>query len=216
MMLTHLVTAMSSNWYGNPLLDTWAETSTQMVENAIAANKAAVSAWSTPGTNGNGDKSPAHPPIDRIEPAKDLPEWHAEISENDSARLTVGDQFEFTKTVTEADVQSFAAASGDTNPLHLDDEYAQKTRFRGRIAHGTLVSGLISAALARVPGLVIYLSQDLEFHNPVRIDDRITAECEIVEDLGDNQYRLRTQVKTGEETAVDGEAVILIDEAPEE
>lgn len=207
---------MSSNWYGNPLIDTWAETSTQMVENAIAANKAAVSAWSVPETNGTDEPTVGHPPIERIEPAEDLPEWHAEISENDSEELSVGDRFAFTKTITDADVQSFAAASGDTNPLHLDDEYAQETRFRGRIAHGTLVSGLISAALARVPGLVIYLSQDLEFHNPVRIDDQVTAECEIVENLGDNQYRLRTQVKKGEKTAIDGEAVILIDDAPEE
>ena len=208
---------MSSDWYGNPVLDTWAETSTRMVENAIAANKAAVSAWSVPQTpDENGVGSVETPPIDRIEPAKDLPEWHVEMSAEDREELTVGDRFEFTKTITEADVTSFAASSGDTNPLHLDDEYAQKTRFKGRIAHGTLVGGLISAALARVPGLVIYLSQDLEFHNPVRIDDRITADCEIVEDLGNDQYRLRTQVLNGEDTAIDGEAVILVDKAPEE
>jgi len=78
------------------------------------------------------------------------------------------------------------------------------------------VGGLISAALARVPGLVIYLSQDVEFHNPARIGDRITAECEIVEDLGKNQYRLTTRVMDGDEVAIDGEAVILVDGAPAE
>ena len=205
---------MSTDWYGNPLLDRWAETSTQMVENAIEANRAAVEAWSLPVSD--EEPTPETPPLDRIEPAEDLPEWHAEIGADDPAKLSVGDSFTFTKTITDADVKSFAAASGDTNPLHLDDEFGQKTRFRGRIAHGTLVGGLISAALARVPGLVIYLSQDLEFHNPVRIDDRISAECEIVEDLGDNQYRLRTRVMNGEDIAIDGEAVILIDDAPED
>ena len=207
---------MSTDWSGNPFLESWAETSTRMVENAIAANKAAVSAWSVPETNGDEGGSAEVPPIDRIEPAEDLPEWHVEMTAEDRSELSVGDRFEFTKTISEADVRSFAAASGDTNPLHLDDEYAQTTRFKGRIAHGTLVGGLISAALARVPGLVIYLSQDLEFHNPVRIDDRITAECEIVEDLGNDQYRLRTQVLNGEDTAIDGEAVILVDKDPVE
>lgn len=205
---------MSTDWYGNPLLDKWAETSTQMVENAIAANRAAVEAWSV--TDGQAESSPETPPLDRIEPAKDLPEWHAEMSADDPGELSVGDTFTFAKTITDSDVKSFAAASGDTNPLHLDDEFGKQTRFKGRIAHGTLVGGLISAALARVPGLVIYLSQDLEFHNPVRIDDRISAECEIVEDLGDNQYRLRTRVMNGEDIAIDGEAVILIDDAPED
>jgi acyl dehydratase len=76
------------------------------------------------------------------------------------------------------------------------------------------VGGLISAALARVPGLVVYLSQDLEFHNPVRIGDRLTAEIEIVEDLGNDQFRLTTQVKQGDEVVIDGEAVILVDEQP--
>ena len=129
---------------------------------------------------------------------------------------SVGDRFEFTKTITEGDVRRFAAASGDTNPLHLDGEFAEETRFRGRIAHGTLVGGLISAALARVPGMVIYLSQDLEFHNPVRIDDRVTAECEIVEDLGNNQYRLVTRVLSDGDVVIDGEAVIMVDDLPAE
>jgi acyl dehydratase len=127
----------------------------------------------------------------------------------------VGDQVTFSKTITDADVRRFAASSGDTNPLHLDEEFAEGTRFKSRIAHGTLVGGLISAALARLPGLTIYLSQDLEFHAPVRIDDRASAECEIVEDLGRNQYRLTTTVSVDEEVVIDGEAVVLVDELPE-
>lgn len=203
---------MSTDWYGNPFLDKWAETSTQMVENAIAANRAAVEAWGLP----EDDNETETPPLERIEPAGDLPEWHAEMSAEDPTEISVGDTFRFTKTISDADVKSFAAASGDTNPLHLDEEYGSKTRFKGRIAHGTLVGGLISAALARLPGLVIYLSQDLEFLGPVRIGDRVSADCEIVEDLGDSQYRLRTRVLNGEDVAIDGEAVILIDDVPDD
>ena len=202
---------MSSESHRSALLDTWTETSSHVFDSVVAANRAAFAAFGV-----DGEEEPGEAPTDRIQPAKDLPEWHAERTVDDPSELSVGDRFEFTKTLTEDDVQRFAAASGDTNPLHLDDEYAEETRFRGRIAHGTLVGGLISAALARVPGLVVYLSQDLEFHNPVRIDDRITAECEIVEDLGNNQYRLTTRVLDGDDVAIDGEAVILIDDPPEE
>jgi 3-hydroxybutyryl-CoA dehydratase len=202
---------MSSEPEGSALLDTWAETSSYMFDSVVAANRAAFAALGVEQT----DEEEAVP-TEEIEADADLPEWHAETTAETPEDLSVSDRFEFTKTITDEDVHGFAAASGDTNPLHLDDEFAERTRFRGRIAHGTLVGGLISAALARVPGLVIYLSQDLEFHNPVRIDDRITAECEIVEDLGKNQYRLTTRVMHGEDTAIDGEAVILVDEVPEE
>ena len=207
---------MSTNWYGNPWLDTWTETSSQVVENVIAANQAAFAAWSSTDSDRTNGSSSEPEAVERIEPSEDLPEWHAESTAESAGELSVGDRFEFTKTITENDVKWFAAASGDTNPLHLDDEFAEQTRFKGRIAHGTLVGGLISAALARVPGVVVYLSQDLEFHNPVRIDDRVTAKCEVIEDLGNNQYRLRTRVMKGEDAAIDGEAVILIDELPED
>jgi len=199
---------MSSESSRSALLDTWTETSSRMFESVVAANRAAFAAF---GVENDTDQGAT----ERVGPAKDLPEWHSETTAETADGLSVGDRFEFTKTITDDDVHRFAAASGDTNPLHLDEEFAGRTRFRGRIAHGTLVGGLISAALARVPGLVVYLSQDLEFHNPVRIDDRITAECEIVEDLGNSQFRLTTRVLDGETVAIDGEAVILIDEHPE-
>ena len=210
---------MSSESPGRSLLDTWTESSSHMFESVVAANKAAFAAWGVDAPEmkmENGSEEVEVPPVERIAPAKDLEEWHAESTAETPAELSVGDRFLFTKTISDHDVRQFAAASGDTNPLHLDDEYAEKTRFRGRIAHGTLVGGLISAALARMPGLVVYLSQDLEFHNPVRVDDRLTADCEIVEDLGNSQYRLSTQVVDDDDTIIDGEAVVLIDDAPEE
>ena len=201
---------MSSDSH-NALLDTWTETSSHVFDSVVAANRAAFAAFGVrPDEHGTGVET-----TERIEADEDLPEWHVELTAGDRSRLDVGDRVEFTKTITDEDVTAFAAASGDTNPLHLDDTFASQTRFRGRIAHGTLIGGLISAALARLPGLTIYLSQDLEFHNPVRVGDRLTAICEIVEDLGDDQYRLTTRVLDGEDTVIDGEAVVLVDELPD-
>jgi acyl dehydratase len=192
-----------------------------MFNSVVAANRAAFAAFGVQSDEDDSEstsepsQSTSLSTRDRIEADEDLPEWSVELTAEDRSELGVGDRVEFTKTISEDDVESFAAASGDTNPLHLDDEYATDTRFRGRIAHGTLVGGLISAALARLPGLVVYLSQDLEFHNPVRMGDRPTAECEIVEDLGNDQFRLTTTIYVGEDTVIDGEAVVLIDDQPE-
>jgi len=203
---------MSSESSRSALLDTWTETSSIMFDSMMAANRAAFAAFGLDHPEADGDGTTTA--TDRIRADADLPEWHVVTTSEDPEEMGVGDRFEFSKTITDADVRRFAAASGDTNPLHLDDEFAAQTRFKGRIAHGTLVGGLISAALARVPGLVIYLSQDLEFHNPVRIDDRVTAKCEVVEDLGNDQYRLTTRVFDGDEVVIDGEAVIMVDSPP--
>ncbi len=202
---------MSSESHRNMFFDTWTDTSAYMFDSVVAANRAALAALGVE-TNERDKKEP----VERIEPAKDLPEWDAEKTVDEPEDLSVGDRFEFTKTLSDGDVRRFAAVSGDTNPLHLDDEFAEQTRFKSRIAHGTLVGGLISAALARIPGLVVYLSQDLEFHNPVRIGETLTAACEIVEDLGHNQYRLTTRViNADDDIVIDGEAVVLIDSLPE-
>jgi acyl dehydratase len=143
--------------------------------------------------------------------------WTVERTVERTEDIGVGDEVRFSKRLTEKDVESFAYASGDTNRLHLDEAFAAESRFGGRIAHGTLVSGTISAALARLPGLTIYLSQDLRFLKPVEIGERVTAICEIVEDLGGDRYRLTTRVEREDgEVVVDGEAIVLIDEPPAE
>ena len=175
----------------------------------MEANRAAFAAMGVE-ADAEADSSTG-PEIDACE---NFPTWEVSITADSREGLGVGDSVEFSKTISDADVRRFAASSGDTNPLHLDDEFAETTRFGGRIAHGTLVGGLISAALARLPGLTIYLSQDLEFHAPVRIGDRATADCEIVEDLGHDQYRLTTTVAVEDEVVIDGEAVVLVDELP--
>ncbi|MFB6222556.1 MAG: MaoC family dehydratase [Haloarcula sp.] len=183
-----------------------------MLESTTAATRAAFAAAGVPPTETDPSESAA-----RIEPATTLSDWDVERTVASPELLSVGDRVAFTKTLDDADVHRFAAVSGDMNPLHLDDEFAEKTRFDGRIVHGTLVGGLISAALARLPGVTVYFSQNLEFHNPARVGDQVTAECEIIEDFGDNQYRLTTRVVNDDyDILIDGEAVVLIDSLPED
>lgn len=91
--------------------------------------------------------------------------------------LQIGSSASLTRTLSEEDIILFARVSGDTDPLHLDEDYAKGTRFKGRIAHNMWSAGLISAALATVmpgPGTV-YLGQTLNFHHPVRPGDRLTV-----------------------------------------
>lgn len=161
--------------------------------------------------------TPAEPePLDTALTYRE-PEWETTRSVDRRADLSVGDRVTFSKQVVEEDVVTFAHTSGDTNRLHLDSQFADGTRFGGRIVHGMLVSGLISAALARLPGVTVYLSQDTSFRAPAELGQRFTAECEIVEDLGEWRFRISTVVtdESGTEL-VDGEAVVLIDELPGE
>lgn len=94
---------------------------------------------------------------------------------------TIGQKASLTRQITDADILSFAQLTEDKNPVHCDEEYAQKTIFKGRIAHGIYVASFISAVLAnQLPGPgSIYLSQTLKFEKPVYMGDIITAEVEI-------------------------------------
>jgi acyl dehydratase len=202
---------------GNPVasvFDAWSCTSSRAIDTLLETNRAVAAAWGVPVANGNGGRTSTRGRTEaRLEPDGDLPEW--EVVRRVDEEVSVGDAVRFTKTLTEADVERFAAASGDTNPIHLDEDWAEETRFRGRIVHGTLVSGLISAAIARLPGGIIYLSQDVEFQAPVRLGDRVTADVRVVEDLGGGRFRLRTRVLHDDAAVIDGEAVVLVDEEPD-
>ncbi|QPV63768.1 CBS domain-containing protein [Halosimplex litoreum] len=152
---------------------------------------------------------------ERADTAYEKADWSFEYVGHPE-RIDVGDVVRFSKPLDETEVDDFADASGDTNRLHLDGEYARRTRFGRRIAHGTLVAGVVSAALARLPGLIVYLSQEVSYLGPVDIGDRVTAECEVVEVVGEERYRLTTTVTDDDDrTVIDGEAVVLADPIPE-
>jgi len=124
----------------------------------------------------------------------------------------VGDTAEMSKTVTEEDIDLFAKVTGDRNPVHVSREFAEKTRFGERIAHGLLSAGLISAVIGmKLPGPgCLYLSQTLNFRGPVKIGDEITARVEVVEVISEKRLRLKTEcINQRSETVIDGEAIIV-------
>lgn len=125
---------------------------------------------------------------------------------------TVGDDATVQRDVTAEAIQTYADLTGDENPLHTDDGYAENGFFGDIVAHGMLGAGVISAALASLPGDIIYLSQDLAFEAPVRPGDTIRARVEVVEVLGDDRVRVETVATVDGEkstTVIDGEAVVL-------
>lgn len=127
--------------------------------------------------------------------------------------LSVGMSAEFTKTITESDIQQFADISGDDNPVHLCEDFASETVFKERIAHGILTAGLLSAVLGtKLPGPgCIYVSQSLNFKGPVKIGDEVTANAKITH-LVDERRRavLSCECIVNEKVILDGEAVMLV------
>jgi 3-hydroxybutyryl-CoA dehydratase len=118
------------------------------------------------------------------------------MTEGKSIReLKIGDSAQISKTITESDIELFAKATGDFNPIHLDQAYAEKTVFKGRIAHGVFSLGLLSNIFGNLfpgPG-TIYLSQEVKFLAPVRIGDTITARVEVIELIPEkNRAKFRT------------------------
>lgn len=118
------------------------------------------------------------------------------------------------KTVTEADIVAFAGVSGDTNPVHLNEEFAKDTLFKGRIAHGMLAASFLSTVLGtRLPGPgCIYMSQSLNFRAPVKAGDTVRARVTVMDV---NREKRRITVETvclvGETVVVDGEAKLMVD-----
>jgi 3-hydroxybutyryl-CoA dehydratase len=128
--------------------------------------------------------------------------------------LSVGQSAERVHAVTEADIVAFAAVSGDTNPLHLDEAYAAQTTFKGRIAHGMLGASYLSAVLGtELPGPgAVYLSQSLRFRRPIRIGDVVTARVRVAAiDTTKARVTLETTCLVDDKAAVDGEAVVMVE-----
>ncbi len=131
--------------------------------------------------------------------------------------FAVGDVATFSKTITDADILLFAAVSGDTYPLHLDEEYAKTTRFGRRIAHGMLTASLLStvnALLLQRPG-GLYVEQSVRFRRPVFIGDTVNARAEIVEIVAAKRRMRCVTTVTNQhgKIVIDGESLIQKDPA---
>ena len=128
--------------------------------------------------------------------------------------LQVGETASLSKMITDEDVRAFAQVTGDYNPVHLDDDFAQKTRFGRRIAHGMLSASLISAVLAnQLPGQgTVYLSQTLQFVAPVYLGDTVTARVTVTRVREDKPIVMLETVciNQRDETLIKGEAVVLV------
>ena len=116
------------------------------------------------------------------------------------------------KVVTDRDIELFAEVSTDRNPVHLDDEYANDTIFEGRIAHGMLTAGLISAVIGeQLPGHgTVYMKQDLKFMAPVRPGDRVDAVVTVAEiDYAKRRVTLECACSVGDTVVLKGTALVL-------
>jgi len=128
--------------------------------------------------------------------------------------IEIGQSAELNREILEEDIQIFADLSGDHNPIHIDEEFAKNTMFKGRIAHGILSTVFISTLLARdLPGPgTIYLSQNVIFKRPVRIKDTLTVKVEVIGKIEERkQIKLRTTcVNQDGKLVVDGEALVML------
>jgi 3-hydroxybutyryl-CoA dehydratase len=127
--------------------------------------------------------------------------------------LSVGQSAETSHVVGAADIEAFAAVSGDVNPVHMDEAYAKGTPFGGRIAHGMLGAAYISAVLGnKLPGPgAIYMSQQLRFRRPVRIGDPVIAKVTVKSlDAAKGHATFETLCLVNGKTVIDGEALIMV------
>ncbi|MFT6429847.1 MAG: acyl dehydratase [Halopseudomonas sp.] len=126
--------------------------------------------------------------------------------------LNLGDIASVSHLVSERDLILFAEVSGDVNPVHLDEDFAAATPFKGRIAHGMFTGALISAAIAcELPGPgTIYIGQEISFLRPVRLGDEIRVELEVIEKLPKNRVKITTRVfNQDNKQVVEGVATVM-------
>lgn len=132
--------------------------------------------------------------------------------------LSIGQTAELTRVASDEAVSAFAAISGDTNPLHLDQAFAETTPFKTRVAHGMLSGSYISAVLGtHLPGPGgVYLSQSLAFKRPVHIGDEVTARVTISAiDQAKGHVVLKTACLVAGKVVVQGEAVVVVPRRPD-
>ncbi|AOT70207.1 MaoC family dehydratase [Geosporobacter ferrireducens] len=130
--------------------------------------------------------------------------------------INIGDKASFEKTVTETDIYLYAGITGDLNPAHINQKASENSIFKGRIAHGMLSAGFISAVLGmHLPGPgTIYLSQELRFTAPVFIGDTVKAEVEVIEKMEKGRVKLKTTCYNQDKKIIlEGAAVVLAPKA---
>ena len=129
--------------------------------------------------------------------------------------LEVGMTASFSKTVTEADITLFAGVSGDTNPVHLDKEFAEQTMFKERIAHGMLSASFLSTVFGtKLPGPgAIYMNQSLNFKAPVCIGDTVRATASLRE-INGRRVTFDCVCEVGDTVVLDGEATLMVARKP--
>lgn len=131
--------------------------------------------------------------------------------------LSVGMEGVYARTVTDADIVLFAGVSGDTNPVHLNDEYAKATPFKSRIAHGILTASLISTVIGtKLPGPgAIYVAQNLKFKAPVKPGDTVTAKVEVTSTNSRKKFvELETTCWVEGKCVLTGDATVMVPSKP--
>lgn len=127
--------------------------------------------------------------------------------------LSVGMSAAYAKTITDADIVLFAGVSGDTNPVHMNEDYARGTMFGGRIAHGMLSASFISTVMGtRLPGPgCIYMTQNLRFKAPVRVGDTVVARVTVAELMPEKRRAvMRTVCTVGKTVVIEGDALVMV------
>ena len=130
--------------------------------------------------------------------------------------LKVGQSASMTRTITERDIQLFGEATGDMNPLHFDEAYARKTVFRGRVAHGVLAIGFMSAVMGnQLPGPgSIFISASTTFKGPVRIGDTVVTTCTVKELHEGRKVVMDCRCEVNGKLVVEGEGLVLAPKKP--
>ncbi|MCL6272206.1 MaoC family dehydratase [Sansalvadorimonas sp. 2012CJ34-2] len=127
--------------------------------------------------------------------------------------LSIGMGASYSQTITDTDIKAFAGISGDNNPVHMSDEYAENSRFKKRIAHGLMSASFFSALFGtKIPGPgCVYVSQTLNFKKPVYLNDTVTAKVTVTDiDLKRKRVFFKTECKVKARTVITGEAEIYI------
>lgn len=131
--------------------------------------------------------------------------------------IQIGDSAEYAKTLTEADILMFSAVSGDDNPVHINQEYAESSMFETRIAHGMLTASLISTVVGtRLPGNgTVYLSQSTRFKAPVKIGETVTARVTVTElDPAKKRVKFATACLVKGKVVLEGESLVIAPSRP--